>query len=120
MKPDTGKGNPYALRPWQALDAMRMGMKNPDDTKQAARMVEAVQGRAPLRMLRRIKRTPQGRKLLADKPDLLSALKDAQWLSSLPEGTLGRAYYEFCKKENLKMRSVHPGSPDWINSKPFA
>ncbi len=93
--------DPYAIRPWQALDAIRKGMRNPDDTKQAARIVEALQGRAPLRMLRRIRRSPRGRKLLAENPDLLSALKDAQWLASLPEGTLGRSYYEFCKRENL-------------------
>ena len=32
----------YAIRPGQALDAAIKGMKNPDDTKQAARMVEAL------------------------------------------------------------------------------
>jgi len=95
------KTNPYALRPLQAMDAIAKGMRNPDDTKQAARLVEALQGRAPLRMLRRIRRTKWGRALLAEKPDLLSALKDAQWIASLPKGTLGREYYEFCQREQL-------------------
>ncbi|MCB0219988.1 MAG: hypothetical protein KDH09_09865 [Chrysiogenetes bacterium] len=91
----------YAIRPGQALDAAIKGMKNPDDTKQAARMVEALQGRSPLRMLQRVKRSSKGRRLLQERPDLLSALKDAKWLASLPEGTLGREYYEFCQREQL-------------------
>ena len=91
----------YAINLRMALDAAVKGMKDPDDTKQAARMLEALQGKFPLRMLRRLKRSSSGRRLLREKPPLLSALKDAAWLASLPKGTLGREYYEFCQREQL-------------------
>ncbi len=111
--------NPYAFRPLQAVDAVRKGIKNPDDTKQAARMVEAVQGRAPLRMLRRVRRNPMGLKLLAEKPDLLGALKDAQWLASLPKGTLGRSYYEFCRREKLTPGGLDKAVEDGFDRERF-
>jgi len=97
----TSNNDLYSIKPRQALDAAMKGMRNPDDTKQAARMVEALQGKSPLRMLQRVRRSRAGRHLLREKPDLLSALKDDKWLASLPKGTLGREYYEFCRKEQL-------------------
>ncbi|MCW5829279.1 MAG: hypothetical protein KIT79_08175 [Deltaproteobacteria bacterium] len=101
------------------MDAVHKGIQNPDDTKQAARMVEAVQGRAPLRMLRRVRRNPLGRKLLAEKPDLLAALQDAQWLASLPEGTLGRSYYEFCRREKLTPGGLYKAVEDGFDRERF-
>lgn len=39
---------------------------------------------------------PNGRRLLAEKPDLLAVLSDDDYLASLPVGSLGHAYRSFC------------------------
>jgi len=38
---------------------------------------------------------PSGRSLLEERPDLCAALNDMTSLGAMPEGSLGRAYYEF-------------------------
>jgi ubiquinone biosynthesis protein COQ4 len=42
-----------------------------------------------------------GRRLLQAKPDIVSKLNDRAWLLSLPEGSVGRTYYDFVHGENL-------------------
>ncbi|MCA9709394.1 MAG: hypothetical protein KDK70_26370, partial [Myxococcales bacterium] len=54
------------------------------------------QGRSLPRMLRRLRRRSRGRALLEQRPALDRALADWRWLGSLPEGSLGRAYLDFC------------------------
>jgi ubiquinone biosynthesis protein Coq4 len=50
---------------------------------------------------------PNGRRLLRDRPDLLVALRDKEYLSSLPAGTLGHAYQCF-----MTTNQLHPGLYD--------
>lgn len=108
--------NSYAIHPRRALDALAKAGRDPDDSKEVARFIGAVQGRWPLRTLRRIRRTKKGRQLLREKPDLLHRLKDTEYLAALPEGTLGRAYYEFCRREHLTPGALDEaleGGMDW-------
>lgn len=44
---------------------------------------------------------PNGRRLLADKPDLLALLTDDDYLASLPVGSLGHAYRSFLTTNRL-------------------
>jgi len=52
----------------------------------------------------RLRAHPNGRRLLLNKPDLLEVLRDDQYLSSLPVGTLGHAYRSF-----MTLHQLHPG-----------
>ena len=75
---------------------------NPHDTAKIARVIEALQGRSTLRLLARLRRRSRGRALLARQPSLRAALADRAWLTALPEGSLGRAYLEYCRGERLE------------------
>jgi ubiquinone biosynthesis protein Coq4 len=50
---------------------------------------------------------PNGRRLLRDRPDLVAVLRDTEYLSSLPAGTLGHAFHCFVTTNQL-----HPGLYD--------
>lgn len=59
------------------------------------------------RMYYRIRAHPNGRRLLQTKPDLLAVLRDSEYLSSLPIGSLGHAYHCF-----MTINQLHPGIYD--------
>lgn len=92
---------PYAIRPFDAMRAAWRLARNPRDTVQGARLAEAIEGRAPQRMLKRARQTKSGRTLLARRPELLARLKDERALAALPEGSLGRQYWAFCRREGI-------------------
>lgn len=93
--------SPFRIRPREGLQALRRSLRDPDDTSQVAIVVRAFQGKAPQRTARRARRTREGRRLLREKPDLLAALREREWLASLPEGSLGRAYLDFVVRYNI-------------------
>ena len=103
----------------RALDAL---LSNPDDTRQVFVIIDSLSGKSPGRNLRRLARDPIGKKLLAEKPKLLSLLEDRAYLEALPAGSLGRAYLEFIDAECITARglvdasklpgdSQHPAAP---------
>jgi ubiquinone biosynthesis protein COQ4 len=92
---------PLRIRPIEALRALRVLLSNPDDTAQVFRIIEALSGDTPDRVLGRLRRSEQGKRLLAEKPDLLRHLLDRSRLSKLPDGTLGREYLRFLEREGI-------------------
>ncbi len=91
----------FSVRPLQGIRAaMHLSVK-PDDTEYYDLLVQAFEGDWPVRMVRRLRQTEKGRKLLRDKPDLVGALADRDRLRRLPEGTLGRAYLAFVEKYGI-------------------
>lgn len=91
----------YRYEPIRALRALRVLLANPDDTAQVFTIIEALSGRAPLRMLERFRATKTGADLLARRPDILPVLRDRAYLESLPVGSLGRAYLAFLDREGI-------------------
>ena len=86
----------YRIRWREGWHILRYLYRHPADTGQIARVIEAWQGRSLPRLLRRMRGRPRGRALLAQKPALDRALMDWGWLATLPEGSLGRAYLDYC------------------------
>ena len=84
-----------------ALAALRKLIANPEDTRRAFEVIRAMAGPALKRGLGRFRGTAFGRRALAEKPSLLRTLSDRQALAALPEGSLGRAYFEFVHGESL-------------------
>jgi ubiquinone biosynthesis protein COQ4 len=82
----------YRIRWREGWNILVYLYRHPTDTTQIARVIEALQGRSLPRMLRRMRRRPLGRALLAKRPSLRDALCDRTWLANLPAGSLGRAY----------------------------
>ena len=89
------------LQPMRALRALKQLREDPDDTAQVFTIIEALSGRAPLRVLARFRRDETGRKLLRDRPNLLSYLSDRAALAALPHDSLGRAYLAFLDREGI-------------------
>ena len=92
---------PGRLQPLRALKAIRRLFANPDETHYVFEIIEALQGPALVRMHWRLRKSEQGRRLLAERPDLVSMLTDRERLRAMPEGSLGRAYLAFVESEGI-------------------
>ncbi len=117
QKPDWRKG----------LEALRKLMDDPDSTRYAFELIDAVDPDAYERYLHRLRKDPEGRRLLEQRPRLAKLLCDREALARMPEGSFGRAYLEFIEKNHLdpggliELRNSldPPGSPDehWIRDR---
>jgi ubiquinone biosynthesis protein COQ4 len=94
------------------MRALRALLQDPDDTAQVFRIVEALSGRAPQRLLERMRRSSTGRSLLRERPDLLARLTDRAALEKLPAGTLGREYLRFLDSEGITAEGLRQASID--------
>jgi ubiquinone biosynthesis protein COQ4 len=93
-------------RPLVALRALGALSKDPDDLAQVFTIIDNLPGRAPQRMLARMRATEEGRRLLATKPDLAARLADREALRALPEGSLGRAYLAAVEREGITPQGI--------------
>lgn len=84
-----------------AATALRNVLRDPDDTKQFFRFIEALGSRAPAGFTASFALSRSGARLLAERPDILARLQDRAWLASLPAKSLGRAYLAFMQRDNL-------------------
>jgi ubiquinone biosynthesis protein COQ4 len=83
------------------IDATRAALADPDDTKQAFRIAEALQFNSPQRMRRKFRGSATGARLMARRDELLPVLSDRARLEAMPEGSLGRAYLRFLDGEGI-------------------
>lgn len=98
---DERRSDPFRLRPREALRAIRVLLRDPEDTGQVFVIVRALSGKSLLRGFNRFAATPTGEAVLAGNHSLLDVLGNRDYLASLPAGSLGRAYLEFMSAENL-------------------
>lgn len=96
----------FRLRPAEAIRAIRELLQNPEDTEKVFVIVRALSGKTLLRGYNRFAATPTGRAVLAENRSLIDVLKNREYLASLPAGSLGRAYREFMKAENLNAEGL--------------
>jgi ubiquinone biosynthesis protein COQ4 len=89
------------IRPLDALRAMRALLRDPDDTARVFDVIDALSGRTRSRLFDRFRASQAGRRLLAQRPDLLARLCERERLLALPDGTLGRCYAEFMSREQI-------------------
>lgn len=87
--------------PLAAARALKQLVADPEDTVRVFEVINAMAGPALARGLARFRRTELGKRVLAERLDLLDVLRDREKLRSLPEGTLGRAYHGFVYGESL-------------------
>ena len=89
------------IQPRRALRAIRNLMQDPERTEQVFEIIDALAGDASQRGLARLRTTTTGPRLLSDKHRIIESLRDRDFLRSLPDGSLGRAYLAFMERENL-------------------
>ncbi len=91
------------IRPLKALKALKALADNKEDTKQVFIVINALgsSGRVRRKYLNLFKNSDVGKKVLDNKINLIDTLKDKEYLSNLPENSLGKKYYNFIYNENL-------------------
>jgi ubiquinone biosynthesis protein COQ4 len=89
------------LQPLRAFAALKKLIANPDDTSQVFTMIEALSGKAPLRVLRRFRADPDGKRLLETRADIRPILVDRAKLERMPRGSLAEAYLAFLDREGI-------------------
>ena len=94
------------IHPIAAFRAMRNLTRNREDTRQVFLLMEALRGKTTLRQFARFCRSESGRAMLAERRSLLARLGDRPSLAALPQGSLGRAYYDFMASENLSAEGL--------------
>ncbi len=89
------------FRPLDALKALQALLADPNDTTQVFKIISALSGGARQRVLERLRHTPVGARLLRERKALAPLLEDRARLARLPDGSLGRAYLEFCERAGI-------------------
>ena len=89
------------IKPIQAGLAISRLLRDPDDTSQVFKVLEALRGDSLSRALRRMSSEERGQILLEKQFNIVKALNDREALAALPEGSIGRAYYDFVHAEGL-------------------
>jgi ubiquinone biosynthesis protein COQ4 len=110
---DTAFANDTRLHPLTAIRAVRALFANGEDTRQIFVIFRALRGRSGIRAFRRFLADPIGARILRDRPSLLASLEDRNALAALPEGSVGRTYFDFMESEKLSANGLVQASQDW-------
>ncbi len=86
--------------------ALRALLANPDDLPQVFTVIECFSAGTVVRIAKRLNRSVSGRRLLAQRPDVVPILADRAALAALPAGSLGRAYLAFVESENITAEGI--------------
>jgi len=108
-----------AYRLAEARRAMEALGANPDDTAQAIRAIAAMSGSSPERCFRRFRQSQQGERILREKRELYDVLADLACLGAMPEGSLGRAIWDFYTVEQISAQGLKGASEDAVGEGGF-
>ena len=108
-----------AYRLAEARRAMEALSANPDDTAQAIRAIAAMSGNSPERCFRRFRKSQQGERILREKRELYDVLSDLGGLGAMPEGSLGRAIWDFYTVEQISAQGLKGASEDAVGEGGF-
>jgi ubiquinone biosynthesis protein COQ4 len=105
---------PYALksfkksrrRPLKALHHFRELMKNKEDTTQVFYVIEALNGNSFQKSFVKFANSEMGSTRLEENRYLPPLLDNHDWLRTLPDGSLGRAYLHFMESEGLTAKGL--------------
>ena len=101
------------LHPLQALRAVRRLIADPEDTRQVFIIIAAMRGRSAGKVFDRFRKSATGSEILRERRTLLDALQDSEALGRLAPGSLGRAYLDFMKEEDLSAEGLVAPSQVW-------
>jgi len=101
---DTANQKAYAprKREWRkAWRALKQLVKTPEDTGQVFMIIRSLAKDAFWTEYLRFKKTEFGRRVLRDDIELFDTLTNRDYLQSLPQGSFGRVYFDFCTREDI-------------------
>ncbi len=103
------------IRLGDARRALRRLLADPDQTEAVFEVVEALAGNQPRRLLARILRDPEGRRLFRERPLFDPLHADMAALEGLPEGTFGREFARWMRENDFRpglMDRPREGDPE--------
>lgn len=89
-----------------ALKALRRLLNDKEDTGQVFEIMRALNGTATADAFQRLLTTTQGGRIAYERQELAAKLMDDAWLDSLPAGSVGAAYREFIRTEQLSAEGL--------------
>ena len=104
--PTPAKERPFRIEPLKALKALRVLLKNKEDTAQVFEIMRALSGRSIPDGYARLLETPNGGTIAYRRQELAEVLSDRAFLERLPEGSVGRAYLAFTTSENISAQGL--------------
>jgi ubiquinone biosynthesis protein COQ4 len=100
------------LHPLEAVRAVRRLFAG-GDTKEIFAVFRALRGRSGIRAFNRFSASPTGALVLRERRRLLDSLTDRARLAALPQGSVGRTYFDFMEEENLSAEGLVQASQNW-------
>src|SRR5436190_14484723 len=88
------------LRPLEAIRSVSRLFAT-GDTREIFAIFRALRGRSGVRAFRRFAASHTGSAVLGERRRLLDTLTNRASLSALPQGSVGRGYFDFMEEENL-------------------
>jgi ubiquinone biosynthesis protein COQ4 len=89
-----------------AFKALKRLLTNKEDTGQVFEIMRALNGDSTARNYARLLGTAEGGRIAYDRVELAQKLMDDAWLDALPAGSVGAAYRDFVRSENLSAEGL--------------
>jgi ubiquinone biosynthesis protein COQ4 len=106
MRSDDGPIRRPRRRWGVALRALSRLLSDKEDTGQVFEIMAALNGNATAKNYRRLLTTRTGGRIAYERVELAERLMDGAWLDSFTAGTVGAAYREFVRSENLSAEGL--------------
>jgi ubiquinone biosynthesis protein COQ4 len=110
MADAAGASRPFRTTPkldWgHALRSLRRLLADKEDTTQVFEIMRALNGSATAKAYHRLLVTPQGGRIAYERAEFAQKLMDDAWLDSLPAGSVGAAYRDFIRAEQLSAEGL--------------
>ena len=106
---------------WRSLQRL---LADKEDTRQVFEIMRALNGQATAKGYIRLLGTPEGGRMAYERREFAERLMDDAWLDSLPAGSVGAAYRDFIRSEQLSAEGLadvsREGIADVDNPHPYA
>ena len=89
-----------------ALKSLRRLLNDKEDTGQVFEIMRALNGDSTAKCYHRLLATQQGGRIAYERPEFAHRLMDDAWLDSLPEGSVGAAYRNFIRTEQISAEGL--------------
>jgi ubiquinone biosynthesis protein COQ4 len=107
----TATGRPFrggtAKMDWgHALRSLRRLLNDKEDTTQVFEIMRSLNGKSTAKGYHRLLTTPEGGRIAYRREEFAARLMDDAWLDSLPDGSVGAAYRDFIRQEQLSAEGL--------------
>jgi ubiquinone biosynthesis protein COQ4 len=89
-----------------ALRSLRRLLNDKEDTTQVFEIMRALNGNSTAKGYHRLLKTPEGGRIAYRREEFAARLMDDAWLDSLPDGSVGAAYRDFIRAEQLSAEGL--------------